>query len=78
MDTYEQKFKTLCHYSVNLDMSNEKRRYRMYEKDLRDEIIFMVANSLHTRYHKCMESSGTIEATVANKTYMQTKGKLKP
>lgn len=57
VDEYDQKSCTLCHFVVNLDISNKERCCRMFENGLRDEIRTPVVASIHSQYNKCAESA---------------------
>lgn len=46
VDEYEAKFRKLSHFGVDLDMTNEIRKYRIFENGLRDEIKTSVAAGL--------------------------------
>lgn len=65
VDAYYKKFITICHFVVKLDMSNENKRYWMFEKGLWDEIGSVVIGSLDTIYRKCIESVQFVEATMS-------------
>lgn len=73
MDEYEAKFRELSHFTVDLDMTNEIRKYRMHENGLRDEIKMAVSVGLFSGYSRCVESARTVERTVPKLKVKETK-----
>lgn len=73
VDEYEAKFRELSYFAVDLDMTNEIRKCRMFENGLRDEIKTAVSAGLFSEYSRCVESAFIIERVVPKPKVKETK-----
>lgn len=80
MDEFEQKLCSLCHFTVSMVISNKERHYRMFKRNIRDDIRIPVAASIHSQCSQCVESAHTSKRSVPklipNEAIMNTKVKV--
>lgn len=59
MDEYEANFMELSHFVVDLDMTNDIWKCRMFENNLRGEIKTPILVGLFFGYDRCVKSACT-------------------